>query len=229
MFMIEKHSDSRHGPEGFDPGDHLCCIYQSDDEQRIFLKQYVKQGLSRTEKIVFIGDARKCEEIGKYLHDEGIALDHGVRSAQFVALTSENNLDMEGRFDLEARIDLLEGETRTALDQGYTGLRVIQEMTPGEGDCHFQQVMDFAARLDSFLANNKCLSICQFDSRKLDVKQVLAVLASYTRTVINIGAYTRSPSSSDNDSCSVKSINKKPEASAAESERSGDNRFRVAV
>ncbi|MHC4206372.1 MAG: MEDS domain-containing protein, partial [Planctomycetota bacterium] len=40
------------------PGDHLCCIYENDQEHRALLTPFMRQGLERGQKIVYIVDAR---------------------------------------------------------------------------------------------------------------------------------------------------------------------------
>ena len=52
------------------PGDHLCCIYETDEDHRDLLTPYLRQGLERNEKVVYIVDARTAETVLGYLRED---------------------------------------------------------------------------------------------------------------------------------------------------------------
>lgn len=54
------------------PGDHLCCIYETEEEHRALLTPYLRQGLERNEKVVYIVDARTAETVLGYLREDGL-------------------------------------------------------------------------------------------------------------------------------------------------------------
>ena len=48
---------------GLVPGDHLCHIYETEEEHRTWLMPFIRQGLKRGEKVVYIVDAHTPEEV----------------------------------------------------------------------------------------------------------------------------------------------------------------------
>ena len=51
------------------PGDHLCCIYETEEERRAWLIPFIRQGLEHGERVLYILDAHTAEEILNYLSD----------------------------------------------------------------------------------------------------------------------------------------------------------------
>ncbi|MHC4861543.1 MAG: MEDS domain-containing protein, partial [Planctomycetota bacterium] len=58
--------------EEIEPGDHLCCLYGTDEEHRAVLTPFLRQGLERGEKVVYIVDERAAEKILGYLRADGL-------------------------------------------------------------------------------------------------------------------------------------------------------------
>jgi KaiC/GvpD/RAD55 family RecA-like ATPase len=42
----------------FQPGDHLCCLYETDEQHQVLLTHFLRQGLERGEKVRYIVDTR---------------------------------------------------------------------------------------------------------------------------------------------------------------------------
>src|SRR5450756_2608723 len=58
--------------EDLQPGDHLCYIYDTEEEHRELLTPYLKNGLDKHEKVIYIVDARTAETVLDYLRDAGV-------------------------------------------------------------------------------------------------------------------------------------------------------------
>jgi hypothetical protein len=111
------------------PGDHLCCIYSSEEEQRQVVTHFVRLGLEREHKVIYIVDTHTAEAVNGYLEEDGIETKDYMEKGQLVFLTGQDTYTSGGRFDPDAMIALLEQETRKATDEGYVALRVTGEMT----------------------------------------------------------------------------------------------------
>ena len=167
------------------PGDHLCCIYETEQEHRALLTPFMRQGLDRGEKIVYIVDARSAEQILSYLREVGLDVKDYLNSGQLNVLSVDESYMLDGVFDPDCMIRLLEKETRRALDEGYSALRVTGEMSwalrglPGS-----ERLMEYESKLNMFFPGNKCLAICQYDRRKFKPKVLLDVLMTHPIAII---------------------------------------------
>ncbi len=172
------------------PGDHLCCLYETEEEHRAVLTPFLRQGLERGEKVIYIVDTRTAEAILGYLQDNGLEVEPYLASGQLAILTHHNACMREGIFDPEGMIALLRAETERALAQGYPALRVTGEMTwalrglPGS-----ERLIEYEARLNEFFPGSKCLAICQYDRRRFDLAVLLDVLRTHPVAVIGTEVY----------------------------------------
>ena len=116
-------------------GDHLCCLYETEEERWAVLTPFLRQGLERGDKVVYILDARTAETVVGYLRDpstsSGQALDAELylTSGQLATFNRKDAYLREGVFDPDGMIALLRAEIERALDEGYSALRVTGEMT----------------------------------------------------------------------------------------------------
>jgi len=111
------------------PGEHLCCIYETEEEHRVVLTPFLRRGLERGEKALHIVDARTTEAILGYLQDGGLDVEPYLASGQLAILIRDDTYIREGVFDPERMVALLRAETERTLDESYPALRVTGEMT----------------------------------------------------------------------------------------------------
>jgi PAS domain S-box-containing protein len=166
-------------------GDHLCCIYETDEEHRALITPFIRQGLNLGEKIFYIVDARTAKEIISYLCEDGLEVEHFLKKGQLRILTASESYMREKVFDPDGMISLLEDETKRALAEGYSALRVTGEMTwalrgiPGS-----DRLIEYETKLNEFFPNYKCLAICQYDRRRFQSGLLLDVLTTHPLAII---------------------------------------------
>lgn len=162
------------------PGDHLCCLYRTEEDHRSLLAPYMREGLAQGQKIAYIADAHTADTVLGYLHDDGLDVDPYVRSGQLSILSSVDAYMRSEVFDPGEMIGLLDSETRRALDEGFTALRATGEM--GWALCGFPgstRLMEYEARLNDFIQDNRALGICQYDTRHFEPSTLLEVLRTH--------------------------------------------------
>ena len=167
------------------PGDHLCCIYQTEQEHRLLLTSYMRQGLERGEKVLYIVDARTAEEVLGYLTRDGVDAAPHLEEGRLVILDADASYLKDGVFDPDGMIALLRQKTEQALEEGYASLRVTGEMTWAlRGRDGSQRLMEYEAKLNRFLPESRCIAICQYDRRRFAPGVLLDVLATHPIAVI---------------------------------------------
>ena len=171
------------------PGDHLCCIYETEAEHTALIKPFVREGLERGERVIYVVDTHDAATILGALRDDGIAVDPCLETGRLQILPSDIYLD-KGVFDPDSMIALLRTETRRALALGYSALRVTGEMTwvlrgaPGS-----ERIIEYEAKLNEFFPGSRCLAICQYDRRRFDPAVLLDVLRTHPIAVIGTEIY----------------------------------------
>ncbi|TAJ32105.1 MAG: PAS domain S-box protein [Nitrospirae bacterium] len=167
------------------PGAHLCSLYETEEEHRALLTPFLRQGLERGEKVLYIVDARTAEAILAYLRNDGLDVEPFLQRGQLQILTVQDAYLREGIFDPDRMIALLQAETDRAVAEGYPALRVTGEMTwalrglPGS-----ERLIEYEAKLNNFLPDSRCLALCQYDRRRFTPEVQLDILATHPMVVV---------------------------------------------
>ncbi len=175
------------------PGDHLCQIYETEQEHRALLTPYLIEGLKRNEKILYILDNHTEEAICGYLKDAGADLKPYLASGQFVFLTHRESYAKEGSFDPDRMISMLKSETARAVEQGYAALRVTGEMTwalkglPGS-----EKLIEYEAKLNNFLPGSRALALCQYNKQRFTPALLMDILRTHPLVAIGVDLITNS-------------------------------------
>jgi len=171
-------------------GDHLCCLYASEDEHRALLSPFLRQGLERHEKVLYIVDDHTAGQILAYLDADGVEVAPYLQRGQLTILSSDKAYMSAGRFEPERMIALLRSETERAVAERYKALRVTGEMSwalkglPGS-----DRMVEYEAKLNTFFPGSQCLAICQYDRRRFDPHVLLEVLETHPLAVIGTEVY----------------------------------------
>ncbi|WAC06092.1 MAG: MEDS domain-containing protein [Methanoregula sp.] len=172
------------------PGDHLCCIYSTEEEHRAVITQFLRAGLEQNEKVFYIVDVRTRDVVINYLKIDGVDVDYYLNKGQFTILTIADAYMKDGVFDPDRMIALLASETRKALDQGFSALRVTGEMSwalrslPGS-----ERLIEYENKLNTFIPGSRCLAICQYDRRRFDAGILLDIFLTHPFAFIGADLY----------------------------------------
>jgi len=172
------------------PGHHVCCIYETEEEHRAVVVPFLRQGLERGEKVLYIVDARDVGTILDYLWEDGLDPEPYLERGQLSVLSAQDAYLKDGVFDPDAMIALLRAETDQALVEGYAALRVTGEMSwalrglPGS-----ERLIEYEAKLNHFFPGSKCLAICQYDRRAFSASLLLDVLATHPIAVVGTSVH----------------------------------------
>ena len=97
------------------PGDHLCWLYDTEEEHRAVITPFLRQGLERGEKVLYIVDAHPAETVLAYLRGDGLEVEPYLAREQLRFLTATDTYLTQGVFDPDAMVALLRSETARAL------------------------------------------------------------------------------------------------------------------
>ncbi len=167
--------------ETLKPHDHLCLIYESQEEWRAAVVPFISMGLKRGEKCCYFADAHTAEQLHGYLQAEGVDVASTEASGQLVILCESEAYTKEGSFDPDLMISLLITETEKAIAEGYPALRLTGEMTwvlhglPGS-----ERLLEYEAKLNrDFYSKYPALGICQYDRWKFDPEVIKGVIMTH--------------------------------------------------
>ncbi len=170
--------------EDLKPHDHLCLIYETQDEWREAVVTFITIGLKRGEKCVYVADTSTAEQVRDYLGREGVDVAAAEQKGQLVILSADETYLRDGSFDPDRMISLLTEMTGKAVAEGYPALRGTAEMTwvlrglPGS-----EKLLEYESKLNSFFPHHPCLVICQYDRWKFDPEVIRGVVMTHPLVV----------------------------------------------
>ena len=163
----------------------MCWIYETEEDHRAMVISFIRDGLERGEKVLYIVDASTVDQFLNYFRDDGVEVGPYLERGQLEILTADETYMREGIFDPDGMIVLLKQEMDRALGKGYPALRVSGEATwalrglPGS-----ERLIEYEAKLNDFFPGSKCLAMCQYDGRRFEPALLLDVLATHPIAVI---------------------------------------------
>lgn len=171
--------------------DHLCLIYESTEEWRTAIIPFIKIGLEKGERCIYVADTHAAHEICTYLDREGVDAKSFETTGQLLILNQKDAYTKGGCFDPDRMISLLTDETKKALASGYSALRVSDEMSwVLRGNPGSEKVIEYEAKLNNFLPKYPCLTICQYDRRKFSPEIIKAVIMTHPLVVLHGNIYS---------------------------------------
>jgi hypothetical protein len=170
--------------EDLEPEDHLCFLFNTEQEKRLVVLAFVKLGLQRTEKVIYVKDACRSETIMEPFNGDDLDAEHYASTGQ-LRITDFAGASMHGSvFDPDRMLRLLQNETEIALAEGWHGLRIAIEMTwalkglPGSS-----RLVEFESKSNTFYCRSRCLAMCLYDLRYFSPLQLLYVLATHPTVI----------------------------------------------
>jgi PAS domain S-box-containing protein len=167
--------------EKLKPHDHLCIIYKTLEEWKTTIIPFLKSGLERNEKCIYIADTTRSEDLYKYLLEEGIDVKHFEKIGQFVVLDQSEAYTRGGVFDPKKMISLIISETEKTIKKGFPALRATGEMSwalrgiPGS-----EKLIEYEAKLNEEVFHRyPVLAICQYDKTKFSPSIIKSIIMTH--------------------------------------------------
>ena len=172
--------------------DHLCMIYETKDEQLSAAIPFIKIGLDRGEKCLYIADSNSTATLKNAMCQQQINVDAAVTRGS-LTITNKEIYRYQGAFNPDQWIELIEEFVRDAESAGFSGLRLTGEMTwlTGADPCP-EQLIEFEAKFNHLAHDHNILGICQYDARLFRPEIILNILRTHP-TVVYRGCVCENP------------------------------------
>ncbi len=176
---------------GLKQGDHICPIYKNAAEQMAVAIPFLKDGLVRGERCLYIADDQTAKQTAQALEAAGVDVAHEqARLALSILTKRETYLKSGEEFDPQAMIDFLRQAEIQAIADGFSGLRVLGEMTWALGPkVTGHQLIEFEALVNKFLENSRTLGLCQYNRQRFDAAVIHDILRTHPATILGDQVY----------------------------------------
>ena len=166
--------------EQLGPHDHFCSIYESPEEHYAVAIPFMRMGLDRGEKCIYIADDGTIGDVRQAMQSEGIDVEGAIESNSLVLATKEQAYLKRGSFDPDWMFTFWKEATDSAMSEGFPALRVTGEtewvMRGGRG---LERWMEYESRLTHALLENNCSALCQYNRHCFPPELILDVIRTH--------------------------------------------------
>jgi anti-anti-sigma factor len=164
-------------PAAAQPADHLCWAYDDPSSFAAAARQFLTDGFARGERLLFVGDPEGIDALqqpGTVLPGVEALVARGV-----LQLVPVEGAYRTGKFDVDRQLEFYDEVTRRAVSEGYTGLRVVADVTPLAADPGRQaDLVRWEHLADDFFANGPGMSaMCAYRRGRVDPVVLTAAAA----------------------------------------------------
>jgi chemotaxis family two-component system sensor kinase Cph1 len=160
--------------------DHLCLIYETREEQFSAVIPYLRIGLERGEKCLYVVDDTTADMVIDGMKAAGMDVETALESGQLIIVSKQDAYLKQGFFDPDWMIDFLKQAADEAKVAGFSALRVTGEMTwVLGGDPGSERLMEYEAKLNYFFPENDALAICQYNRSFFPPKIIKDVISTH--------------------------------------------------
>src|ERR1700674_2774841 len=162
------------------PADHVCTLYDRREEEIAVAVSYIRTRLDRAEFCVCVADDGK-ESILDALASEGVDTDAEMRQGRLAIFENPLAQGLQTQVML-AKIEQWASGARNA---GYTGFRIVGEMTRAlGGDLKALAELEARLNLTRVWERHACAGLCQFDVRRLTPETLREMIMLHPLVVI---------------------------------------------
>ena len=166
--------------EQLGPHDHFCSIYENPEEHYAVAIPFMRMGLDRGEKCIYIADDGTIGDVREAMQSEGIDVEGAIESNSLVLATKEQAYLKRGSFDPDWMFTFWKEATDSAMSEGFPALRVTGEtewvLRGGRG---LERWMEYESRLTHALSENNCSALCQYNRHCFPPELILDVIRTH--------------------------------------------------
>ena len=170
------------------PHDHLCSIYESSEEHLAVAIPFIRIGLDRGEKCIYIADDGTEAAVREAMSVEGIDVERAIATDSLVLAGKEAAYLKHGFFDPEWMFTFWANATAEAMSQGFSALRATGEtewmLRRARG---LERWMEYESRLTHMLADLNCVALCQYNRQLFPPELILDVIRTHPMVIYRGG------------------------------------------
>lgn len=152
----------------YQQGDHVCTLYSTRDEQLEAAVTYIRGGLERGERCLYVCCEHSPDEFRAGLEDAGISVAEEEARGALMLLTKHDGHLKGGAFDPDAMISMLHAAVKDALDAGFAGLCAAGDMSWLLDEANgSERIAEYEAKLNTFYPTQKALGLCLYNRNRL--------------------------------------------------------------
>lgn len=159
---------------------HLCSLYDTQEESYAVSIPFVRLGLERKEKCLYIAEDETLEVVTNAMIAGGIDVEQAIDSKDLVLTTKEQTYLKKKTFDPNWILTFWKQATNEALSQGYSALRAAGDTEwVSRGGKGLERWLEYESRVNHTLAGISCFALCQYNRNLFPPELVLDIIRTH--------------------------------------------------
>jgi signal transduction histidine kinase len=161
--------------------EHYCIIYDTEEEKFAAAVPYLRAGLKRGERCLYVADEDSRVAVLDALDRAGTEVDRYLRTGALVIASSPEIFLEHGRFDPDFALRSLSQATREEGNGEFSGLRTIlgEMIWTLERGVSPHTLIEFEAKFNSFARDNDIRGLCQYNRNHFSPEVILGVIRTH--------------------------------------------------
>ena len=161
------------------PGDHICSVYESDDQLVSTVAAFLAEGLARKERCWYVPSGNETPAIRMAMERRGIDVRAESRRSALHLLDS-NDTYIRGGFDPEQTMRLFSEAIEQALTDGFNGFRAAADMSWALSIDHGTELLiTYEALLRILFSTSPATGLCLYNRRRMPLQVVNGALLTH--------------------------------------------------
>lgn len=165
---------------------HICCFFDSRDQQYEVLTPYFKEGLSQREQVFCVMEGHLVDDHLERLESARVDVASEVRTGRLKTMASDDTYLAEGRFDKARMYGILEKVIEDLRGSGHSAMRSCGDMEwalrnmPGT-----HALMQYESEVNQLLVDrDDATFLCVYDANRIGGRAMLDILSTHSHVVI---------------------------------------------
>ena len=160
-------------------GDHICSVYESDEQLVSTVATFLADGLARKERCWYVPSGNETDAVRAELARRQIDVAAESRRSALLLLDSSDTY-VHGGFDPEQTMRVFSDAIEQALTDGFSGFRAAADMSwalrVGQGS---ELLIAYEALLRMLFSTSPATGLCLYDRRTMPLQVVNGALLTH--------------------------------------------------
>ena len=161
--------------------EHLCLLYATKEEQFAAAVPFLRAGLERGERCLYIADENGAAAVMDALRKGGTDVDRSLRHRALMIADKQETYLRHGRFDPDLWIRFLSQATHEEGAGKFSGVRtLLGEMTWALGeDTAPDSLIEYEAKLSYYVRDHDVRILCQYNLNRFSPQLILDIIRTH--------------------------------------------------
>ena len=164
---------------------HICAFFHTKDEEYRTLIDFIQEGMQQNDKAAhFVACGCQADHRNR-LRQSGIDVDTAEQKGQLKISTWDDAYLLDGYFDQDRQLKLLENVLITGRKEGFNQTRLIANMEWAlEEKAGVENIVEYESRLNYMLPHYEDTVICTYDLSRFSAGVAMDILRTHPVVIL---------------------------------------------